>query len=62
MKAKHCSECGAELRLRPTRCPLCGAGAGAEVEAKTDPETYQSNVRLLRDELRKLREADAEAV
>ena len=63
-KKDYCSECGAELRLRPASCPLCGA----EVTDKswsvtpTSAEDYQSNVRDLREELRKLRNDGAEAV
>lgn len=65
MKPKRCKECGAELKPGPTSCPLCGA----EVKKGTvDPsateavEDYHSNVRDLREQLRKLRHDDAEAV
>lgn len=56
-----CSECGAELRLGPARCPLCGAEPSPPV-AITDADRYHSNVQELRDQLRKLREEGAEAV
>ncbi len=64
MKAQKCSECGAELRLRPASCPLCGADVkqwDASAPALNE-EDYRSNVRELREELRKLREGEAEAV
>ena len=64
MTVPKCSECGAELRLRPARCPLCGMEIKWETTAPepTDPETYQSNVRELREQLRRLRDEGAEAV
>ena len=67
MGVERCSECGAELRLGPARCPLCGA----EPRAKGEPargstvenvDHYQSDVRKLREQLKKLREEDAKAV
>lgn len=64
-KKEYCGECGAELRLRPDSCPLCGAAVD---EAKSwsaepaDAEAYQSNVRALREQLQKLRNDGAEAV
>jgi predicted amidophosphoribosyltransferase len=67
--AKRCSECGAQLRLRSTLCPLCGAEeAAAKRPAKDEPgpdamvvtvDDYQSDIRRLRDELRRLRDAEA---
>lgn len=59
-----CSECGAELRLGPTRCPLCGAVPASEAKPRrvTDPEGYHSKVQELREQLAKLREDGAEAV
>ena len=63
-----CGGCGAQLRLRPTSCPLCGEKMAerevARFEAKLteDPEDYRSNVRALRDELMRLRHGEAEAV
>jgi predicted amidophosphoribosyltransferase len=60
MKPEKCSECGAELRLRPASCPLCGADLAAKaikVAAEApDEDTYHSNVRQLRDELKRLRD------
>ena len=63
-KRQMCSECGAELRLGPTRCPLCGCEPGApkEPEVISDPDGYHNRVQELRDQLRKLRDEGAEAV
>jgi predicted amidophosphoribosyltransferase len=63
-KAPKCGECGAQLKLGPDCCPLCGAELSSEPKARkaSDADTYQSNVRELREELRKLRSHDAEAV
>jgi hypothetical protein len=63
MGARRCTECGAELNLRPSECPLCGSDASPKAARPlgTDVETYQGDVRRLREQLRKLRE-DAEAV
>ena len=66
---KRCSECGAELRHGPASCPLCGADADAP--GTQDPwapppvvevDSYQSNVRHLREQLMKLRDDHPEAV
>lgn len=66
MASKKCSECGAELRLRPHRCPLCGEvnpeAAGELTKRVSAPERYQAEVRELREQLKKLREGGAEAV
>ena len=63
-KRQMCSECGAELRLGPTRCPLCGCGPGStnEPEVVSDLDGYHNRVQELRDQLRKLRDEGAEAV
>ena len=56
-------ECGAQLPLGPSPCPLCGAEASAEQpKAVKDADDYQARVRLLRDQLKKLREDGAKAV
>jgi hypothetical protein len=64
MVARRCGGCGAELELRSEPCPLCGGTSVALRERAPKPvdvAAYQSNVRDLRDQLRKLREG-AEAV
>jgi hypothetical protein len=62
-RVPRCSECGVELKLSPERCPLCGADVGGSSPTeRLEAEDYQSNVRQLRDQLRRLREEDAEAV
>ena len=64
MADQHCSECGAELRLRPASCPLCGRETPFVVKERIaiDLDNYQSNVRSLREELHRIRRDDAEAV
>lgn len=65
MKASRCKECGSVLRDRPASCPLCGSDLGSAAKAgktSSDPNEYQDNVRKLREELRRLRDGDAEAV
>lgn len=63
-KAQLCSECGAELKLRPASCPLCGVETPfvAKERVHIDLDDYQSNVRSLKDELYRIRQDDAEAV
>ena len=66
-KPNKCQECGAELRLGPAPCPLCGCEQAGDKNRtapakKADPDDYQANVRDLREELRKLRDEGAEAV
>ena len=46
----------------PALCPLCGAEARAEQPKAKDAADYQARVRLLRDQLKKLREDGAKAV
>ena len=60
----HCSECGAELKLRPASCPLCGRDTPFVPKERIaiDLDDYQSNVRALRDELHRIRRDEAEAV
>lgn len=64
MAHEKCSECGAELRLRPASCPLCGRDTPFVPKERVpiDLDDYQSNVRSLREELRRIRGEDAEAV
>ena len=66
-KLTKCHECGAELRLGPAPCPLCGAERDPDkswaVPVKAvDPDHYQASVRELRELLRKMRDEEAEAV
>jgi hypothetical protein len=59
----RCRECGAQLRLGSAPCPLCGAEPNTEQSTGSiDASDYQADVRLLREELKKLREDGAEAV
>ncbi len=66
MHPEKCSECGAELRLRPHRCPLCGSQVSPDSKPKVRKavtvDRYQEDVRALREQLKKLREGGAEAV
>ena len=64
MKADRCATCGAELRLRPSRCPLCGADVAERPgpRKKATTESYQADVRKLREQLKKIRDEGAEAV
>ena len=61
--SKVCSACGAELRLRPHRCPLCGADVAEPKNEPAEPtvESYQEGLRELREQLKQLRD-DAEEV
>ena len=64
-KTPRCEECGAQHELGLDSCPLCGAEFSPEATGKEktpDAETYHSNIRDLREELRRLRSHDAEAV
>ena len=63
-KIPLCSECGAELRLGPARCPLCGHEPDEQPEPAVvyDRDRYQAAIRDLQKELRKLRDDEAEAV
>ena len=65
-RVKRCNECGAELRHGVASCPLCGAGEDALPSDGWGPvvevDTYQSNVRELREQLKKLRDDHPEAV
>ena len=72
MTVKKCTECGAELRLRSAPCPLCGAEPHVAAPSKksedhewsapepvADVASYQADIRKLREELKRLREAEA---
>ncbi len=61
----RCRGCGAELELGPDRCPLCGADAnltGAKRRELPNIDDYQFSVRTLREQLKRLRDGEAEAV
>lgn len=68
MKARRCNECGAVFRDRPVAsseeesCPLCGALLKTRERVSLDDEDYQTNIRALREELKRLRSGEAEAV
>jgi hypothetical protein len=66
MKSLLCSGCGAELEPGSDSCPLCGAEPRSKRAPRTSEpasvEDYQSDVRKLREQLRKLRDKGAEAV
>jgi ribosomal protein L40E len=60
MGATSCSECGAGLEPAALTCRLCGAEARParpKSPRPTDVERYQSDVRSLREQLRRMREA-----
>ncbi|HEX3325903.1 MAG TPA: hypothetical protein VHV50_02800 [Actinomycetota bacterium] len=67
-KIKRCGECGAQLRQGVANCPLCGADSDAAGAADrwaapvVEVDSYQSNVRNLREQLKKLRDDHPEAV
>jgi hypothetical protein len=67
-RIKRCGECGAELRQGVSSCPLCGADSDAPGAADSwaapvvEVDDYQSNVRHLREQLKKLRDDHPEAV
>ena len=57
-----CGGCGAEIRLGPASCPLCGKFVGNPPPAEQSRrkrsqsvEDYQDDLRRLREELDKLR-------
>jgi predicted amidophosphoribosyltransferase len=67
MKDTRCRGCGAELQPGPDCCPLCGSPAPRPKPRKSrrgapSVEDYQSDVRDLREQLKKLRDGGAEAV
>jgi predicted amidophosphoribosyltransferase len=69
-RVRKCAGCGAELGLGSDTCPLCGTEARARREPKAPPantdavvvDDYQSDLRRLREQLRRLRDNDARAV
>ena len=66
MKSVRCSGCGAHLESDSDSCPLCGAEPRTKGPAKSSKpvnvDDYQSDVRKLRAQLKKLRDKGAEAV
>jgi predicted amidophosphoribosyltransferase len=61
----RCLGCGAELELGPARCPLCGAEASLTSAKRREPpniDDYQLRIRTLREQLKRLRDGEAEAV
>ena len=65
MAGNRCAECGVQLKAETERCPLCGCDAAGKQtgdSAPTDIDRYQADLRRLREQLRKLRDGDAEAV
>jgi uncharacterized Zn finger protein (UPF0148 family) len=59
----HCGECGAELTIGSDRCPLCGTEwTSVKRPVIYDRDRYQAAIRDLREELRRIRREDAEAV
>jgi predicted amidophosphoribosyltransferase len=61
----RCPGCGAELELGPARCPLCGAEAtltSAKRREASNVDDYQLKIRRLREQLKRLRDGEAEAV
>jgi predicted amidophosphoribosyltransferase len=66
-RAQRCNECGAELRVGVDSCPLCGAAEDTAPPKDSwvpvvEVDSYQSNVRQLREQLKKLRDDHPEAV
>ena len=67
-RIKKCNECGAQLREGVSNCPLCGTAHDAPPSPETwavpvvEVDSYQSNVRDLREQLKKLRDDHPEAV
>jgi uncharacterized Zn finger protein (UPF0148 family) len=66
-RIKRCGECGAELRQGVVSCPLCGTDSNAPAADSwgapvVEVDDYQSNVRHLREQLKKLRDDHPEAV
>ena len=60
MGATSCTECGAGVEPAARTCRLCGAEVGPARPKSlraSDVERYQSDVRELREQLRRMREA-----